>query len=190
MSDIAVTDSFAPSQVIQIGDQTYILPPNVRPDYAYTTEVNVASNGTLSQIIWTTKPAVIDFVSLITFQFVTGADVANRLPLIQLNPTQLIGQIQIAAATPQAANIQGQYVYSAGFASAYATGDASTVIAVYTQSIPLTPLFTGSTVRLVVRNGQVSDNAPTFIAITVVSVPTGPQEPLADTGLLATPLVL
>lgn len=180
----------APAQQVSIAGQSYVLPANARPDLAYTTQTYLGTLPTSNATIWKPLGGVYDFVTTLTFMFQAGTVAVNRLAILFLNVAQYAAAIQITAAGAQVALTAGRYTFSAGITAGYVTAPSGASNVGLVQPLPLVPLTAGGSAVLVIDAAQIGDLNPQFTALTVVSVPTGPQvpDPIPATAV-ATPLL-
>jgi hypothetical protein len=190
-----VSSLLEPAQYITVPGGTVVLPPNARPDLAFTVTQQVPGAATFV-VFWQASSSYYDIVTSLSFTFSTDGGAGDRLLKVSYGTTAapMSGPVQAAGATQPASTV-GQYVFTTGITA----GTTNTTIAnaqVFMVPLPLFVVTNTQTVAVTIVNEGGSDSL-TVGSVTVVRVPTGPslanEQPAAASTpppLLPTPIVV
>jgi hypothetical protein len=159
------------------------LPPNVRPDLAYTVPVSLASPSGFAAASYTVPGA--NYMRLLAFYvlFTTDATVGTRSPYLTLQDESGGDLLLIQAPAGQGATVATSYTW------AYTLSAASGTIG-QAQSSPWPDVLLRPGWSIVLDRGHTSTtDTLTKIMFVATFVPTGPQLSVAPVPLTPTPLI-
>lgn len=169
MSALAPLAPQAQSAFIQVAGTQLALPPNARPDLAFTASTPVAQPAAGADASYTVQGQYLEVPLCVACTFNTSNQVASRGVLLSVNGApSTVTLAAWPAAAVQAASLDIDYTFSAGAGSAYGPVAAFSAV-----SFPAFLLFPTYVLNVSANNIQTNDQF-SAIVVTTIKIPTGP----------------